>query len=235
MNIHKIRLTYKTIAVVFLSYALIAGLASKLPDIGGNIQQTSRNLFYHVPMWFTMYLMMAFSVWYSIRFLQHGKSTFDLQAKESGIIGVLFGLMGLLTGIVWSRVTWGEAMPDHNPGAWWVWDPKQTGALIAVLAYIAYFLLRASIENANRRARVAAVYNIFAAAMLVPLTLIIPRILGGLHPGAEGGPVFNASDISAQYRIVFYPAIIGFMCLALWLLELRVRMAKLAAQLTATN
>jgi heme exporter protein C len=117
-------------------------------------------------------------------------------------------------------------MPDTNFAAWWSWDPKQTFALAAIIVYAAYFLLRSSVDDENKRARLAAVYNIFAASSLVPLTLIIPRALGGLHPGGvDGSPVFDAKDVSNEYRLVFYPAIVGFMCLGLWLTELRVRMA----------
>lgn len=154
-------------------------------------------------------------------------SEWDIKSREAAWMGIFFGCLGLLTGSVWSRVTWSELLPDTDPSAWWPWfDPKPTAAAIAVLVYLAYFVFRASMPNQTQRARLSAAYNIFAAASLVPLTLILPRILGGLHPGSEGGPVFNAKDISNQYRIVFYPAILGFMLLGLWLTELRVRIAR---------
>ena len=218
------RLVIKSGAILLLTYALIAGLLLPVPDIGGNIQQTSRNLFYHVPMWFTMYLMMAFSVTFSLLYLIKQKERFDEYASESAWVGVLFGLLGLTTGSVWSRVTWGELLSDTDLAAWWVWDPKQTLALTAVLIYFAYFVLRNAIEEPRNQARISAVYNLFAAASLIPLTLIIPRIVGGLHPGgSEGSPVFNQKDISNDFRLIFYPAILGFMCLALWILDLRTR------------
>jgi heme exporter protein C len=219
-------------AVVLITYALAVGLIIELPKVG-DLGQTSRNLFYHVPMWFTMYLMMFTSVAYSVMFIAKGKIEYDCAAKESAITGIGFGLMGLFTGVVWSRVTWGQLMPDSSPAAWWSWDPKQTGALVAILMYLAYFVLRSAVEEESKKARLAAVYNIFAAASLIPLTLIIPRILGGLHPGGdEGSPVFNSKDISPYYRLVFYPAIIGFMCLALWVTQLRIRLFYISQKLT---
>ncbi|MCS7074741.1 MAG: cytochrome c biogenesis protein CcsA [Bacteroidia bacterium] len=219
-----LRWTVRIGAIVLLTYALIGGLLFPVPDIGGNIQQTSRNLFYHVPMWFTMYLMMGFSVTFSLLYLKKQQEKLDIYASESAWVGVLFGLLGLTTGSVWSRVTWGELLPDTDFAAWWAWDPKQTLALTAVLIYLAYFVLRNAIEEPRNQARISAVYNIFAAASLVPLTLIIPRIVGGLHPGgSEGSPVFNQKDISNDFRLVFYPAILGFMCLALWIFDIRVR------------
>lgn len=215
-----------------LSYTIIAGLTLHLPQVG-DLEQTSRNLFFHVPMWFTMYLMMFISVVASILYIAKEKTELDSWAKESAITGIAFGIMGLLTGMIWSRVTWGQLLPDTDPAAWWSWDPKQTGALAAIIMYLAYFVLRNSIQEETKRAKLAAIYNIFAAISLLPLTLIIPRILGGLHPGGEeGSPVFNTQDISAHYRIVFYPAIIGFMCLALWITEIRVRLFLIHQKLT---
>jgi heme exporter protein C len=228
----RLRVVYKSLGVSLLGYALVAGFAIGVPDIGGNLGQTSRNLFYHVPMWFTMYAMMAVSLWHSVRVLRRPR--LDMQsidadriACEAARLGVFFGCLGLVTGMTWARVTWGELLHDTDPTAYWSWDPKQTGALIAVLAYLAYFVLRSSFDEVAQRARVAAVYNVFAAAALVPLTLIIPRQLQSLHPGAEGSPVFNSSDIAPTYRLVFYPAVLGFILLAVWLLELRVRLRRI--------
>lgn len=218
------RMAYRIGAALLLTFALVYGLTVPLPRLV-NLGQTSRNLFYHVPMWFTMYLMMALSLWGSLQYLRKGRPSDDQLAAESAKVGVFFGLLGLVTGILWSRVTWGSLLPDGNFAAWWSWDPKQTFALAAVLVYAAYFLLRSSVDDDRKRARLAAVYNLFAAASLVPLTLIIPRALGGLHPGgADGSPVFDTKDVSNEYRMVFYPAIVGFMCLGLWLVELRVRL-----------
>ncbi len=215
------------LAVILVSYSIIAGLILKVPKLG-TLAQSSRNLYYHVPMWFTMYTMMAISVFYSIQYLRNFAIQNDLIASSAAWIGTMFGVLGLITGSVWSRVTWGEALPDNDFSAWWVWDPKQTLALIAVFSYFAYFILRSSFDYPEQKAKLSAIYNIFAAASLIPLTLIIPRMLGGLHPGgSEGSPVFNQKDISNDFRIVFYPAIIGFISLGLWLLNLRIRIYKL--------
>jgi heme exporter protein C len=214
---------YKILGVVLIGYALIAGLLKSLPDMGGNMAQTSRNVFYHVPMWFTMYLLMGISVVYSILFLLKGKDRFDVVARESARTGMVFGLFGLSTGIIWSRVTWRELIPSDSFAAWWSWDPKQTMVVVALMIYAAYFILRAGIEESSSRARISAVYNIFAAASLIPLTLILPRMLGGLHPGGDDGNPLENIRLSNEFRVVFYPSVLGFMLLSIWILELRVR------------
>ncbi|MCS7085619.1 MAG: cytochrome c biogenesis protein CcsA, partial [Bacteroidia bacterium] len=185
-----------------------------------------------VPMWFTMYLMTALSFFWSLRALRRQDYAADLRAKDAAEVGTLFGILGLATGIVWSRVTWGRLMRDSNPAAWWSWDPKQTAALLAVLMFAAYFVLRNSVPDPAKRLRLAGVYNIFAVVSLFPLTFVVPRMVDSLHPGGdEGNPLFP-KDVSAEYRIVFYPSIVGFFCLALWMWDLRSRASILRLRLT---
>lgn len=225
----RFRIAYKALALALVLYTVLAGLLKPVPDIG--IGQSARNLFFHVPMWFSMYLLMGLSVLWSLVYLKNGKPETDRRAAEAATVGVAFGLMGLVTGMIWSRVTWNQAIPATDPAAWWGWDPKQTGALLAVLLYLAYFLLRSSVERPRQRARLAAVYNVFAAASLLPLSLILPRMLGGLHPGADGQTeLFGKGDVSDAYRAVFYPAILAWMLLGLWVLELRIRLRRLEAR-----
>jgi heme exporter protein C len=95
--------------------------------------------------------------------------------------------------------------------------------VVALMIYAAYFILRAGIEESSSRARISAVYNIFAAASLIPLTLILPRMLGGLHPGGDDGNPLENIRLSNEFRVVFYPSVLGFMLLSIWILELRVR------------
>ena len=95
-------------------------------------------------------------------------------------------------------------------------------AAMAMMIYVAYFILRAAFDDPEKRARVAAVYNVFAATTVPFLLYVIPRQLPSLHPGADGNPAF--SDITApELRLVFYPAVIGFIGLAIWIVQLRYR------------
>jgi heme exporter protein C len=230
------RIIYKALAVILLLYALIYGLMAEIPvseAMGSQLQQSSRNLFYHVPNWFAMLVMMGISLYHSIRLLRltdpdqnrpGNPLEADIKAKDAAAIGVLFNVIGLLTGIVWSRVSWNEAMDAASFSAWWGWDPIQTCALISLLIYLAYYLLRSSIADPEQKAKVSAVYNIFAFATLIPLFFIIPRIIEGLHPTSGGGSfIFKSSGINNQFRLVLYPGMIGFILMGIWLYELRSR------------
>ena len=99
---------------------------------------------------------------------------------------------------------------------------------MALLIYFAYFVLRSSITDLDKRARVSSVYNIFAYAMLFPSIWIIPRLLPSLHPGgSEGNPALNFKDIDENMRIVFYPAVIGWTLLGVWITTLKIRLIML--------
>ena len=69
------------------------------------LYETIRNLYYHVPMWFTMIFLLLFSFGNSIAYLNSGKSKFDLYASEAAGVAILFGICGILTGMLWANYT----------------------------------------------------------------------------------------------------------------------------------
>jgi heme exporter protein C len=140
-------------------------------------------------------------------------------------MGIVYGVLGYSTGMIWASFTWAD--PNNSSVASFssiARDPKLIGAAIALLIYFAYLVLRDSINDIDKKARVSAVYNIFAFAFLFPSIWIIPRLLESLHPGGEGNPALNPKDIDARMRLVFYPAIIGWTLLGVWIATLKVRL-----------
>jgi heme exporter protein C len=182
------------------------------------IYESIRNTYYHVPMWFALMFMFLASVYYSIRYLRTQDVRDDRRAIAFTEAGLLFGLMGLVTGMLWAHYAWGAA---------WSNDIKQLMTAVALLIYLAYFILRASFDEPEKGARLAAVYNIFAFTSLVPLLYIVPRMFASLHPGATGNPAFGSEDLDNTMRLVFYPSIIGFTLLGRWISELRYRQMRL--------
>jgi len=178
------------------------------------LNETIRNLFFHVALWFAMFILLIISVIYSIKYLQNSNIEADIKASEFATMGVIFGLLGVATGSVWARFTWGD---------WWVNDPKLNATTIALLIYLAYFVLRSSIEEEHQKGRISAIYNIFAFAAAVPLIFILPRLTDSLHPGSGGNPGFNAYDLDNNLRKVFYPAILGWTLMGVWFASLRIR------------
>lgn len=204
---------WKVVSAVLLLYAVVGGLLLEVPRLN-IVNETIRALYFHVPMWFGMVLLFLLSSIYSIRYLRKPSRTNDIYAVEFANTGLVLGILGILTGMMWANYTWGS--PWHG-------DPKQNGAAIALLVYLAYFVLRGSVENEEQRARLSSAYNIFAFAAMVPLIFIIPRMTSSMHPGSGGNPGFNMYDLDSKMRMVFYPAVAGWILLGVWIASLRIR------------
>ena len=215
---------WKILSVVLLVYTVIGGLLLPVPALP-QLQETIRNLYFHVCMWFAMMILFTISVIQSIRYLRTLDLRHDIKSGAYASTGVVLGLLGYATGSIWAAYTWA----DPNSAAYAsfgsiVREPKLIGAAMALLIYFAYFVLRSSITDVDKKARVSAVYNVVAYAMLFPSIWIIPRLLPSLHPGQEGNPALNFNDIDARMRLVFYPAVIGWTLLGVWITTLKIRL-----------
>lgn len=199
--------------MVLLAYTVVGGLLMPVPRLD-ILNETIRNLYFHVPMWFTMLALYGAAVVYSVKFLRTGNMKEDIYAKQFTNTGIVFSIMGMLTGMEWAQFTWGAA---------WSNDPKQLGTAMSMLIYFAYLILRSGIKDEEKRARISAVYNIFAFAMLIPLVFILPRMVDSLHPGNGGNPAFSKYDLDSDMRLVFYPAVIGWVLLGFWIASLATR------------
>jgi heme exporter protein C len=171
-------------------------------------------------MWFGMMILFTTSVVYAIKYLRNQNIVHDIYSVNFAKVGILFGVLGYSTGFIWASYTWTEYATNTQIFR----EPKLLGAAIALLVYFAYLVLRGSITDMDKRARVSAVYAIFAYAMLFPTIWILPRLLDSLHPGKEGNPALNFKDSDARLRMVFYPAIIGWTLLGVWITSLKIRL-----------
>lgn len=204
---------WKILTIMLLVYVIIAGMLLDVPHLN-ILNESIRNLYYHVPMWFGMIIMLMISAVYSILYLAKSKTDYDLAAAEFANSGIIFGVLGIVTGMIWANFTWGSP---------WSGDPKQNASAIGLLIYLAYFVLRGSFNDDQQRARVGAIYNIFCFPALIALLFILPRLSDSLHPGNGGNPGFNAYDLDSKMRMIFYPAVIGFALLGVWITSLRIR------------
>jgi heme exporter protein C len=207
----------KIASVILLIYTLVGGFLFEVPRLN-IVNETIRALYFHVPMWFGMVVLFFVSTVNAIRYLRKPSHQLDIYSVEMANAGLLLGLLGIFTGMIWANYTWGS--PWHG-------DPKQNGAAIALLVYLAYFVLRGSVENEDQRARLSAVYNVFAFAAMIPLIFIIPRMTSSMHPGSGGNPGFNMYDLDSKMRMVFYPAVMGWILLGFWIATVRIRIRTL--------
>lgn len=208
---------WKALGVILVIYTIVMGFLGDVPEVP-LLRETIRNLYFHVTMWFGMIILMTVSLIYSIKYLRNQNLNVDLIAKEMAVSGFFLATLGLITGSIWARFTW---------GAYWTNDPKLNGTAVTMLIYLAYFVLRGSVDDPLKRGRLAAVYNIFAFVMMIVFIGILPRMTDSLHPGNGGNPGFDAYDLDSAMRLIFYPAIIGWTLIALWIANIKIRYQKL--------
>ena len=190
------------------------------------VVESMRNLMLHVPMWFTMFLLMGIGVYNSIASLGRkdlqNQIRQDIRAEAAVKVGLLFGILGLITGSLWARFTW---------GTWWVDDPQLNGSMVTVLVYLGYMTLRSTIKDEELKVKMSAVYNIFAFVILVVLLMILPKYTDSLHPGKGDNPGFNEFDLDKSLRLAFYPAVVGWMLLGTWMYLLSVRFERVKGKI----
>lgn len=204
---------WKILASGLVIYSIIGGMLFNVPHLP-ILHESIRNVYFHVPMWFTMIFLYLISVIYSIKYLRSGNERYNFWAIEAVNTGIVFGFLGILTGMVWANFTWGDPWPN---------DPKLNGAAISTLMYLAYIVLRSSLDEDQKKARISAVYNIFAFPVMIVLLFILPRLTDSLHPGNGGNPGFGGYDLDSWMRTVFYPACIGWILIGVWISTLRYR------------
>jgi len=209
---------WKIAGIVLVLYALVAGLLLPVPNLP-ILEQSIRNLYYHVPMWFGMLALLLASGYHSVKMLSTKDFSCDRKAVSYASVAVLYGCIGLATGMLWAKNTW---------GVYWTNDPKLNSAAIGMLMYAAYFVLRNSIEDEEKRARISAVYNLFVLPVYIVLIYIMPRLTASLHPGNGGNPGFNSYDLDSRLRMVFYPAVLGWIFFGFWIADLQIRIKQIA-------
>lgn len=190
------------------------------------LNETIRNTFFHVAIWFAMFFLLILSLINSVQYLRLRTFSYDIKASSYAEVAILFGLIGIATGSIWAKYAW---------GAFWIADVKLNMSAVALLIYVAYLILRASIQDIDSRARLSSAYNIFAFVAMIPLIFVIPRMTDSLHPGNGGNPALGGEDLDNRLRMVFYPAIILWSIIGFWLSSLNIRIKNISERILTGN
>jgi heme exporter protein C len=183
-------------------------------------QGISQKIFYvHVPVALTAYAGFGWGAWKALRLLWTGEERYDLESYTAVHMGTIFGVLTLVTGSIWAKVSW---------GVWWSWSERQLVLfLILFLFYSAYFMLRYSTEPGPRRERNSAVYALFGVA-LIPVSFLAVRIAGTiLHPTVF---THEGANLPWEMFLAFCICLGGMLALAatLYLVELAGKRADVA-------
>jgi heme exporter protein C len=183
-------------------------------QVMGDVQ---RIFYFHVGIAWVAGLALFVTFVASILYLWRGEQRkFDIVASASVEVGVIFGLMTLISGMFWARPVW---------NTWWTWDPRLTTTAITEFIYIAYLMLRGAITDAQRRGRFAAVYGIIGFAS-VPVTFFATRWWNTIHPD-----LFSQGDyppLTPPMRLAMFVALGAFTLVYLLLLRARTRVERMS-------
>ncbi len=196
------------IAAVLLARNLYS-IFMQLPDEASQ-GMIYRIIFFHVPAAITAMLCAAAACIASVIYLVTRNFKHDAIAVSVTEVGLAFLAANLVTGSIWGRIIW---------GIWWTWDARLTSALVCWLLYAGYLMLRRAIEEPTARARISAVFNIFAFVD-VPIVIFSIKWWRTQHPQ----PVFwGGGTIDPAMKSTALLNLLALVLLAVMLVLIRLR------------
>jgi len=206
-------LTGLTVLLVAAAIFFAFSVPTAQPQTGGDVQ---RIFYFHVGIAWVAGLAMAVAFVSSILYLWRGEQRqHDIISVASIEIGVVFGIMVILSGMLWARPVW---------NTWWTWDPRLTTTAITLFIYLAYLMLRSALDDPQRRARFSSVYAIIAFAS-VPVTYFATKWWNTIHPNLAEGSDFG---LTASMRPAMFLSLAAFSLVYLVLLRSRARVERMA-------
>ena len=162
--------------------------------------------YFHVPIAEASFLVFTIAGIFAVLFLRKRRKNYDTKSRIAMETALIFVVATMLTGDIWTRASW---------GVWWEWEPRLTTYLIMMLLMIAYFVLRNSIEDEERRATYSAVFAI-VAWIDAPISFFITRLIPSTHP------IVFKSGMAPSILIPFIIAQLGMLMIGYAIFVLRV-------------
>jgi heme exporter protein C len=183
----------------------------------GDVQ---RIFYFHVSIAWLMYLAFFVVFLGSILYLWKRDAKWDILARSSAELGVVFTTLVLITGSIWGRPIW---------GAWWAWDARMTSTLILWAVYVVYLMLRSYSVDQLRGARFGAILGIvgFADVPIVQMSITWWRTL---HPQ----PVISlegSGDLPPQMLVALLVSVLAFTLFYVFMMRQRVQIEWLRAEI----
>jgi heme exporter protein C len=207
--------------VSFVAALYLAFVYAPTEAVQGDVQ---RIFYFHVPIAWLAFLAFFLVFCGSIMYLWKRSQGWDILARCSAELGVIFTTLVLITGSIWGRPTW---------GAWWAWDARMTSTLILWAVYVVYLMLRSYGTDRERSARYGAVLGIigFADVPIVQLSITWWRTL---HPG----PVVSLEGeghLPPEMLLALMVSLLAFTLFYVYMLRQRMQVEWLRAELEAAR
>jgi len=207
----------KILLFVYMVVMIVFSFVTPPPIVGQDWAPASRIFYYHVPFAFVSFIAFAHAMVQSILYLKRKDPIADNKAAMAAGLGLIFCFAATVSGSIFAKVAW---------GVFWNWDPRQTSILILLVIYGAYFALRQSIAQPERRASFSAVYSILAFVTVPFLGFIVPRIYQSLHP-EDTFVAKGQLNIGGYEAFIFLSSLFCFLCTYFWLHSIGNRVQKL--------
>jgi heme exporter protein C len=215
----KITIGITAAAAALLAYNLYA-MFLKLPDeaMQGAIY---RILFFHAPAAIVGMLGYFVALTLSILYLSGGKLKYDSMAASVVEVSIVFSCINLVTGSIWARIIW---------GIWWTWDYRLTSALVCVLIFFGYLLMRKAIEEPTQRARLSSALCIFGCVDVVIVWKSIEWFRNN-HPGPVLSIRTGGGTMDPAMERIFYLNFLALLLVAVALVLVRTRQESVAREI----
>lgn len=179
------------VGAALVAFGAWAGLAWTPPDY---LQGDSvRILYIHVPTaWLGMGGWSGVAI-ASLVYLVWRHPLASVAARACALPGAMFTFLGLATGSIWGRPTW---------GTWWQWDGRLTSMLLLLFVYLAYIALARADADRGGDGRVPALFGI-AGSVLLPIIHYSVIWWNTLHQGQSIGVTGSSIDGSMLWPLGF--------------------------------
>jgi heme exporter protein C len=207
------------LCVISVAFALV--LIVVYTPIESTMGAVQKVFYFHVASAWAGMLSFIIAGVAAVKYLVSRKPNWDWLSLSSVEVGLVLGLIAILSGMIWARPIW---------NTWWAWDPRLTTTAIMELIYLSYFLLRNAVETPQKKARLGAVYAIISLAT-VPLTFFSIRLFRTIHPvviaSSGSGSAFN---MTPRMLLAFFVSLGVFTLLTIDLIWHRSRLAQAQAK-----
>jgi heme exporter protein C len=169
-------------------------------------------MYVHVPAAWNMMIAYFVVAVASLKYLWKGRENDDLLAASAAEAGaVLTGLL-LVLGMIWAKPTW---------GIWWTWDARLTSTAVLFFMYVGYLILRAFVDDPDRRAQWSAAVGLLGA-LNVPIVYMSVRWWRTLHQ-----PQSSPQTLDPSYTLGLRLNAIAFLLVLIFFIRHRYQTAKL--------
>jgi heme exporter protein C len=215
----KLVIAFAAAAGVLLAYDLYE-MFLVLPDeaMQGAIY---RILFFHAPAAIVGMTGYFVALIFSLLYLSSKNLRWDSLAASIIEVSLVFSLVNIVTGSIWARIIW---------GIWWTWDYRLTSALVCVLIFSGYLMLRRAIDEPTQRGRLSAALCIFGCVDVVIVWKSI-EWFRNQHPGPVLSIRTGGGHMDPAMERIFYLNFLALLILAAALVLIRTRQEATAREI----